>query len=118
MASREQPIRDALAGVFVTTPLMVHIYLGGTVENFDDYALFRAESHLRTHGYWECDVYPRGPQRRTRWRRSMKKADLWPEDLQYIPIDPGAELILRAIVLRYAEAKVRDSEESDEYRYD
>lgn len=88
MASREQHIRDALAGVFATTPLTVHIYLGGLPETFDDRARFMAEWHLRTHGYRERSTEPRGSQtRRVIWVRSQEPGDLWPEDDPYMRPD-------------------------------
>jgi hypothetical protein len=40
MPNREQPIRDALAGVFSVTPLTLRIFLGGTPETFDVQAHF------------------------------------------------------------------------------
>lgn len=106
MANREQHIRDALAGVFATTPMTVHIYLGGTPDTFDDRARFMAEWHLQTYRYLECRVDPRSTMRgRTVWVRSIREPDLWPEDRQYMTVDPEADPILRAIVQRYAEAE-------------
>ena len=108
MANREQPIRDALAGVFSTTPLMLHIYLGGKPETFDDRARFMMEWHLRALGYQEHSVAPSGglPQR-THWRRSQHLRDFWPEDLPYMEPDPTHDPILEAIMRRYAEAELR-----------
>ncbi|MFD2237682.1 hypothetical protein [Aureimonas populi] len=106
MENREQHIRDALAEVFATTPMTVHIYLGGTPESFDDRARFMAEWHLRAYRYLECPVDPRSTARgRTAWVRSMRDADLWPEDRPYMVIDPEADPILRAIIERYAEVE-------------
>lgn len=108
MASREQPIRDALAGVFSTTPLTVHVYLGGTPETFNAQARFMAEWHLRTHGYQERAVHSSGglPER-SHWVRSQEPGDLWPEDEPYMQPDPQNDPIIEAIVRRYAEAELR-----------
>lgn len=108
MANREQPIRDALAGVFSTTPLTLHIYLGGTPETFNAHARFMMEWHLRTLGYQERTVYPSGglPQR-VHWRRSQAERDLWPEDMPYLEPDPVHDPIIAAVVRRYAEAELR-----------
>lgn len=108
MANREQHIRDALAGVFATTPMTVHIYLGGTPETFDDRARFMAEWHLRAYRYLECPVDPHSTARdRTAWVRSMRDADLWPEDRPYMVIDPEVDPIFRAIATRYAEIEAQ-----------
>jgi hypothetical protein len=106
MVNREQHIRDALAGVFATTSMTMHIYLGGRPESFDGRARLMAEWHLRAHRYLECPVNPRSTMRgRTVWVRSMREPDLWPEDRQYMTVDPEADPILRAIAARYAEAE-------------
>lgn len=108
MANREQPIRDALAGVFSTTPLTLHIYLGGTEDTFDERARFMAEWHLRTLGYREHSVEPSGGlPRRTHWRRLQDLCDLWPEDAPYMQPDAGADPIVEAVIRRYAEAELR-----------
>lgn len=108
MANREQPIRDALAGVFSTTPLTLHIYLGGTPETFDAGARFMMEWHLRTLGYQEHTVPPSGglPQR-AHWRRSQHSRDLWPEDMPYMQPDAENDPILVAVMRRCAEAELR-----------
>ncbi|MFG1289468.1 hypothetical protein [Xanthobacter versatilis] len=108
MANREQPIRDALAGVFATTPLTLHIYLGGTPETFDAKARFMMEWHLRTLGYQECTVYPSGalPQR-VHWHRSQHTRDLWPEDARYMEPDAESDPIIEAVMRRCAEAELR-----------
>lgn len=108
MANREQPIRNALAGVFATTPLTLHIYLGGAPETFDAKARFMMEWHLRTLRYRECAVDPSGglPQR-THWCRSQAERDLWPEDRPYLDPDPVHDPIIAAVVRRYAEAELR-----------
>lgn len=108
MANREQPIRDALAGVFSTTPLTLHIYLGGAPETFGAQARFMMEWHLRTLGYRECTVYPSGglPQR-THWHRSQHPRDLWPEDARYMEPDAENDPILEAVMRRCAEAELR-----------
>jgi hypothetical protein len=108
MANREQPIRDALAGVFSTTPLTLHIYLGGTPQNFSAHARFMMEWHLRTLGYQEHTVYPSGglPQR-THWHRSQHSQDLWPEDAHYMTPDAENDPIIEAAMRRCAEAELR-----------
>ena len=117
MANREQHIRDALAGVFATTPLTVHIYLGGTPETFNDSARFMAEWHLRTHGYHERLADPHSLRaRRVIWARSQEPADLWPEDEPYMRPDTDGDPILEAIVRRYAEAELRRIGGSDHGR--
>ena len=108
MANREQPIRDALAGVFSTTPLTLHIYLGGAPETFDAKARFMMEWHLRTLGYQAHTVYPSGglPQR-VHWRRSQAERDLWPEDMPFMVPDAETDAILEAVMRRVAEAELR-----------
>lgn len=108
MANREQHIRDALAGVFATTPMTVHIYLGGKPGAFDARARFTAEWHLRAHRYLECAVYPpSAAPARTVWLRSMREAELWPEDRQYMAVDPEEDPILLTIMERYAEVEAQ-----------
>jgi hypothetical protein len=108
MSHREQPIRDALAGVFSLTPLTLHIYLGGTTETFNAHARFMMEWHLRTLGYQERTVDPGcGLLKRTHWRRSEADRDLWPEDMAYMEPDPMHDPIIAAVVRRYAEAELR-----------
>lgn len=108
MANREQPIRDALAGVFSITPLTLHIYLGGTPETFDAKARFMMEWHLRTLGYRDCTVHPSGglPQR-VHWRRSQAERDLWPEDAPFMRPDVESDPILETVMRRLAEAELR-----------
>lgn len=108
MANREQPIRDALAGVFSTTPLTLHIHLGGTPESFGARARFIMEWHLRTLGYQECTVAPSGglPQR-VHWRRSQAERDLWPEDMRFMEPDAESNPVNEAIMRRVAEAELR-----------
>lgn len=108
MANREQPIRDALAGVFSTTPLTLHIYLGGTPEGFNAHARFMMEWHLRTLGYQERTVDPSGglPQR-VHWRRSQAERDLWPEDMPFMEPDAECDPLLEAVMRRVAEAELR-----------
>lgn len=108
MARREQPIRDALAGVFSVTPLTLHIYLGGTPETFNAHARFMMEWHLRTLGYQERTADPGcGLPKRTHWHRSQADRDLWPEDMPYMEPDPVHDPIIAAVVRRYAEAELR-----------
>lgn len=107
MAHREQPIRDALAGVFSVTPLTLHIYLGGTPDSFDARACFMMEWHLRTLGYRERSVDPSGGlPKRTHWHRSQAACDLWPEDRPYMEPDPAHDPVIEAVVRRYAEAEL------------
>lgn len=108
MADREQPIRHALAGVFSTTPLTLHIYLGGTPESFNAHARAMMEWHLRTLGYQECTVDPSGGlPRRTHWHRSQHPRDLWPEDTRCMAPDAESDPILEAVMRRVAEAELR-----------
>lgn len=108
MARREQPYIDALAGVFSTTPLTLHIYLGGTPESFDENARFMMEWHLRTHGYREHPVEPSGGlPARTHWRRSQDPHDLWPEDAPFMEPDAERDPILLAVMRRVAQAELR-----------
>lgn len=107
MANREQPIRDALAGVFSITPLTLHIYLGGTPETFNAHARSMMEWHLRTLGYHEHAVDPgRDLPKRAHWHRSQADRDLWPEDRPYMEPDPVHDPIIAAVVRRYAEAEL------------
>ena len=108
MVHREQPIRDALAGVFSVTPLTLHIYLGGSPETFDAHARFMMEWHLLTLGYQERAIDPGcGLPKRTHWLRSQEDRDLWPEDMPYMEPDPMHDPIIAAVVRRYAEAELR-----------
>lgn len=108
MADREQPIRDALAGVFSTTPLTLYIYLGGTPEGFNAHAGVMMEWHLRTLGYQVCTVDPSGGlPKRTHWYRSQHPRDLWPEDAPYMAPDAESDPIIEAVMRRVAEAELR-----------
>lgn len=108
MANREQHIRDALAGVFSTTPLTLHIYLGGMPETFDAGARFMMKWHLRTLGYQEHTVYPSGGlSQRTHWHRSQRPRDLWPGDARYMEPDAESDPVLEAVMRRCAEAELR-----------